>query len=146
MMHFSFHDIFLGILTLGGVATTIWGWLIIANNRRMRTWPQVEGIIEKSKRGMDHHDLLPEIAFIYSVNGTQYNCTQEFPGSLTPNKEFTDTYLEKYPLGAKVNIRYDPRAPGRATLEGAIVKDDWMVFWWGIGMIAIGVLFLMVIE
>lgn len=142
MPSFSFYEIFLGIFTLAGVVTAVWGWLIIARVKKIQTWPCVEGVIEKSKRGMEHHDLLPEIVFSYTADGRRRTSTQEFPGSLTPSKEFTDNYLEKYPAGAKVQVYYDPAAPGRATLETGFISGDWMVFIWGLGMIVIGIVFL----
>jgi len=143
MLHFNFYVIFLVIFTLGGVVTTVWGWMILAKGRRIRSWPCVEGAIEKSERGVEHHDLLPEIVFSYAIDGKRYTRAHHFPASVTPSKEFTDSYLDKYPVGAKVTIKYDPTSPDRASLEGDAVNDDWLVFWWGIGMIAIGVVCLM---
>jgi hypothetical protein len=138
MLHFNYYAIVICIFTLGGIATTVWGWLILAKGKRMQGWPHVEGIIEKSKHGMENNDLLPEIVFSYTVDGKHYTCVQEFPASLEPTKEFTDSYVNKYPIGAKVDIKYNPSFPGRATLEGSL-RDDWMVFWWGIAMVVIGI-------
>jgi hypothetical protein len=132
--------VILSMFIVIGVFTTIWGWLIIAKVKKIRQWPGTEGEIAKSAPGLKINDLLPEIVFNYTVDGRRYTKSQEFPSDLTPDKEFTDTYLNKYPVGAKVRVFYDPHDPEQATLEPGFISGDWMVFALGVGMTLFGVL------
>lgn len=142
MLKFNPYVIILGAFTATGIAATIYGWIIIARAKKSRRWPSTEGVIESSKRGMEDNDLLPEIVFSYTVDGRSRTQTQQFPKDLTPDKEFTDSYLTKYPAGARVSVYYDPGNPDRATLETGFMSGDWMVFALGLGMAVFGFLFL----
>ncbi len=139
MLRLSPYVVLLGMITLIGIIATIWGWLIIAKVKKAKKWPSIDAKIVKSKRGMKHSDLLPEVVFDYTVDGRRYTKTQEFPADLTPDKEFTDTFLKKYPSGTMVEVYYDPFDPEQATLETAFISGDWMVFAMGVGMTVFGV-------
>jgi hypothetical protein len=125
---------------IAGIISTIWGWVLITKARRSKTWPSVEAEIVSSKRGLVQNDLLPEIVFNYAVEGRGYTKTQEFPSDLTPDKEFTDSFLKKYPAGARVQAYYNPYDPEQATLETGFISGNWMVFALGIGMTLFGAL------
>jgi len=142
MPSLDFYEIFMGIFTLAGIVTAAWGWRIIVKAKKTQKWPSVEGVIEKSKRCMEHNDLLQEVVFSYEVDGRRRTRIQEFPRDMTTHPQFTESYLEKYPAGAKVPVYYDPADPDRATLEVGFISGDWMIFVWGLGMIAIGIVFL----
>lgn len=113
------------LFILGGTATTIWGWTILAEARQRRLWPQTEGIIESAKRASDSDDLLPEIVFSYQVGKESYRCHYEFPGGTTPTPELTTRYLNKYRSGSMVQVFYNPASPQIATLETS-TAGDWL--------------------
>lgn len=140
MLRVNPYVLILVFFTITGIIATIWGWMIIAKARKSKTWPSVEAEIVKSRRGLEQNDLLPEIIFSYAVEGRGYTKTQEFPADLTPDKEFTDSFLKKYPEGARVQVYYNPYDPEQATLETGFISGDWMVFALGIGMSLFGAL------
>lgn len=117
----------LGAFAAAGSGLILWGWSIISRTRKARHWPHVEGIIEESTPATDADDLLPHIKFRYSIDGDTYTNIFDIPGNITPSREFTSRYLEKYPVGKKVQVYYNPHRPDRATLEPDI-SSDWMVF------------------
>ena len=139
---FNPYTIILSLFTLAGLLATVWGYIIIARARRTQQWPSVEGVIEESKLSSQKHDLLPHIVFSYGVAEHTYHHTMEFAGDITPTQEFAASYVEKYPVGRKVQVHYHPENPQRATLEPGLGKGDWLVFAIGLGTLIFGVLFL----
>jgi hypothetical protein len=112
---------------IAGIAVMIWGWMVIAKVRKIQRWPSVEGVIDQSSRTSDMDDLLPDIAYSYTVSGQTYRCKLEFSRSIHPTPELSASYIKKYPVGAKVRVHYNPGQPGQAVLEPGI-GSDWMVF------------------
>lgn len=143
MIQFNPYVIILSLFTLAGIVATVYGWVIIVKARRTRTWPSVEGVIEESSPTSEENDLLPHIEFSYTVQGLSRRRAQEFPKDLVPGQEFRETFVRKYPQGARVAVYYDPSAPDRATLEPGFISGDWMVFAIGLGMAVTGIFFLL---
>lgn len=131
--------IILSLFTVGGLAAAVWGWVIIARGRQSLGWPTVEGIVVTSEA----EDLLPHIVYRYGVEGEAFETTLKFPGDLTPTREFTQSYLQRFPTGKKVTVYYDPRDPATATLEPGPGRGDWLVFAFGLGALVVGALSLL---
>ncbi len=140
MLRFSPYVVILTMLTVTGIIATVWGWLILAKAKKSKQWPSIEGEIVKSRRGLGRNDPLPDIEFRYTVQGRTYAKTQEFSADLTPDEEFTDNFLKKYPVGTSVTVYYDPYDPEQATLEKGFISGNWMVFALGVGVTLFGVL------
>jgi len=124
---------------LGGLITSLWGLLIILKARKTQQWPSVEGYIEESRLSSDKNDLLPHIQFSYSIGSAAYHQAIEFSADITPSQEFAKSYVQKYPIGAKVQVHYDPDNPQRATLEPGIGKGDWLILVIGLVMLVFGI-------
>ena len=143
MLHISPYVLLLVFCAVAGVMSTIWGWSIMAKAKRSKSWPTVEAKIVSSKRGPDKKDPLPEVVFNYVVEGRGYTKLQDFPPSVTPDREFTDAFLEKYPVGTRVPVYYDPLDPEQATLDTGFISGDRIVFALGIAMTLFGVISLL---
>jgi hypothetical protein len=139
----NLYSIILGLVVLGGIGISIWGWHSLARLRRIRQWPSVRGTIEESVPGAEANDLLPHIVFSYFVDNTAHRRLFDFPEGTHPLPEFTQTYLKRYPVGTQVNVYYDPQHPEIATLEPG-AQGDWMILALGILMTVGGALALMV--
>ena len=133
--------IILSFFLLAGLATSAWGWTIIARGRRTLRWPSVEGTI--SECAVSDDDSLPQIEFSYVVAGRDYRCEQVFPGGTTPSQQLVASYALKYPVGAKVKAHYDPARPEHATLEPGLARGDWMIFVLGVIATIFGIIFLL---
>lgn len=131
----NLYSAILSAVTLGGIGITIWGWIILANSRKIKQWPTVEGIIEESTEKPET-GLLPHIIFSFQVDGKQYQRKFDFPEGTHPLPEFNQSYLRKYPVGKKVTVYYNPEQPEIATLEPE-AQGDWMILALGI-MMAVG--------
>lgn len=135
----NLYSVILVIVTLGGIGLSIWGWSILQKSRKMEQWPRTRGKIESFKASSKENDLLPEIVFSYEVNGATHRRTFEFPEGTHPLPEFVTFYKNKYPVGAEVDIFYNPERHEIATLEPG-AQGDWMILAMGIAMVVGGVL------
>ena len=139
---FNPYTIILSLFVIAGLLATLWGLAIIVKARKTRLWPAVEGEIEKSDVASDANDLLPHISFRYRVGEQSYQRAMEFPPDITPSQEFAASYVQKYPVGANIQVYYNPQNPEQATLEPGVGKGDWLVFAIGLGTLILGILFL----
>lgn len=59
------------------------------------------------------------IQFIYRVHGTEYMSKRAFYGSniSTSSKKRAQKLIDKYPVGQKVNVYYDPMKNSRSVIE-----------------------------
>ena len=130
--------IMLALVSLGGIAITLWGWQILRTSQMRKKWPSVEGVITASESSSEDDDLLPHIVFCYEVDGQTFSRTFEFPSGTQPLPEFTQAYLKKYPVDAKVRVFYHPQHPDEATLEPG-TQADWMILVMGLLMTVGGV-------
>ncbi len=135
--------IILALVTLGGIAITLWGWQILRNSQKVKNWPSVEGVIETSESSSEHDDLLPHIVYCYEVADQTLRSNFEFPSGTQPLPEFAQAYVKKYPIGAKVSVFYNPQQASQSTLEPG-AQGDWMILALGILMTVGGTIALLV--
>ena len=140
---FNQYTLILGLFTIAGILTALWGLNIMLKARKTLRWPKARGIIEQSKLNSNNDDLLPKIEFSYTVNDKTYRSELQFPEGVTPTQEFSKFYTGKFPTGKAVEVSYDPHAPSNATLEPGLGRGDWLVFALGIGAAIFGGLFLL---
>ena len=125
--------IILGLFTVVGIGTTLWGLKIIIDARKRRAWPTVRGHITCSRSHGEVDELLPEIRYSYTIGDTAYEQMLEFPRDTTPTREFSSYYVDKFPTGATVDVHYNPDRPEQTALEPAGRPGDWLVFAFGLG-------------
>lgn len=131
------YAIILVIISLGGIAIALWGWQILRNSHnKTKQWPVVVGIIEISEPTSKEDELLPHIVYRYAVNGSVLRSPFEFPSGTNPMPEFAQAYVKKYPIGAQVQVYYNPQQPQQSTIEPS-TQGDWMILVLGI-MMAVG--------
>lgn len=139
----NLYSIILAAVTLGGIGVSFWGWSILQTSRKRSQWPRAKGIIEASNPSSPDNDLLPEIIFSYQVDRETFHRQFEFPEGTHPLPEFAKAYNNKYPVGAEVDVFYNPDQPGIATLEPG-AQGDWMILALGIAMTIGGALTLII--
>lgn len=136
------YGLILGLFFITGIITSAWGWRIIVQGRKTRQWPTTEGSIVTSSLDTARDDLLPHITYRYSVNGETLEANVTFSKDITPTQEFSNSYLEKYPVGSQVQVYYDVNQPSNSTLEPGMARGDWLVFAIGLSMALFGLLLL----
>ena len=128
------YSFILMLFTLAGLVMTFWGWVIIVRGKKTLRWPSVEGAIERSSASSEDNDILPKIVFSYRVADRRYERSLPLPAGSGVTPDFAESYVKKYPQGAKVRVHYNPERPDQATLEPGLRHDDWLVF--AIGLLA----------
>ena len=142
---FNPYSIILVLFIAAGLIATLWGFRVILRARETIQWPSVEGVIEESKissesaDSFERNDLLPHITFSYKVEQRSFQQLMKFPGDITPSEEFSKSYINKYPVGCRVQVHYDPANPEIATLEPGLGNGDWLVLAIGLGTLVFGV-------
>lgn len=139
----NLYAIILVIVTLGGIAISMWGWRVLKQTRETGQWPSTGGVIEASEPTSETDDLLPYIVYRYEVNGEVYRSSFEFPAGTNPMPEFAESYVRKYPVGAAVAVFYNPELPEQSTLEPG-TRGDWMILALGVLMALGGAISLLV--
>lgn len=101
-------------------------WNTRRKAQRAVNWPQTPGQIVASdltenyatdSDGYQTTYYQPAIRYVYSVIGVQYTGTRIAYGIASSDRASTLRILARYPLGASVQVYYDPQNPGEAVLE-----------------------------
>ncbi len=113
-------------------------------------WPTVEGEIIQSEVGKKlgrRPGLFPVVVYSYHVNNQNYQAkrikvgTQEFAST---DESWVQGTLDNYPLGKKITVHYNPKAPMKAILEPGftfritgfgIAALVFYVIAWGFGLV-----------
>ena len=135
----NFYSAILVATTLAGMGLCAWGWSIMKKSREMEQWPRATGKIETIDHDAKDSDSLPEIIFSYQVSGKNNQRKFEFPEGTHPLPELINTYKNKYPVGASVEIFYNPEQNDIATLEPSS-QGDCMILVMGIAFVIGGAL------
>lgn len=126
----------LGVLTIAGAIALLSGLGTLVSAIRSRRWPQVPGVVTKSKavsviRKQNRAPMwAPEVHYQYTVNKTKLTGTLIRFGmeGLQAGREFAATYNDRYPVGKVVQVFYQPNRAGNAVLEpGVSVKCVWPI-------------------
>lgn len=94
-----------------------------AIKREAQTWQTVRGKIVTSRvevSGTEYTTVSPRIVYTYTVNGIEYQSRQVRIGdqilTLYAGREPYDL-VDRYPVGAEVEVYYNPEKPEQASLE-----------------------------
>ncbi len=89
-----------------------------------RSWPNVEGEIttsEEEKIGSNYNvSIKPRIKYSYTVNGEIYESERIKVGTQSissTDRGWVERTLERYPLGKKLTVYYNPTFPEKTVLE-----------------------------
>ena len=88
-----------------------------------KNWPMTKGTIIKSRVQVspgEYTTVNPHIEYRYQVGAVEYTSMQVRPGDKLINKySSTECYdlVEQYPVGAEVDVYYNPKDPSEAVLE-----------------------------
>jgi Protein of unknown function (DUF3592) len=112
-----------------------------------RCWPIAEGQIESSAvaRRTDDEDKTmysAHIRYSYAVGDRRYEADTVWFGGDYSSTSFGahNATVQRYPVGAKVTVHYDPARPEVAVLEPGVFFSSYAVFAFGVGLLGIGAL------
>ncbi len=89
---------------------------------RIYFWRSVEGEIIKSELKKDEKQIAydyyyPEIVYKYKVRGKEYTSDKIFLAKIASDYKTIKKLVEKYPVGTKVKVYYNPLNPKEAILK-----------------------------
>jgi len=130
-------------LLVMGLLLTLGGLKLISDARSNVSWPTAEGVITKSEKGSErvsigsseYHDF-PDIKYSFKVQG------EEYTGFMISSRDFNEPIektLEKYPVGKKVIVHYNPKDPSVAYLETGASFQSYIGFFIGIIFLITGI-------
>lgn len=99
------------------------------------SYDSVEGEIIKSEKGSYSSSNVgysyPTVEYKFTIKGTEYTSERIQIGSqsmATTDHDWTEEFLEKYPLGQKVIVYYDPRNPEKRSIleKGFHMSNLWI--------------------
>lgn len=72
----------------------------------------------RNRRGKEAVRYIPVVAYEYEVDGETYQAARlRFGDSSQPSMEAATRTIEQFPVGAGIEVRYDPKAPNEAAVE-----------------------------
>jgi hypothetical protein len=106
---------------VGGIIFVTWQFNK-KRNAEAATWPSVKGEIRYSAteevRGDDDISHSAAVQYNYVVDGKPYVGNRILYGNTTfSNPRDAQKLCDKYPVGATVDVYYDPKKPSRCVLE-----------------------------
>ncbi|MBN1937335.1 MAG: DUF3592 domain-containing protein [Anaerolineae bacterium] len=133
-----------GVVGLFGLFLAGFGVLILWQGVRMSVWPGVGGVmtaarLEERREEVSRSDgptrtvvsFEPLVEYHYTVDGKDYIGRRISPADKQYARPLAQKVLDRYPVGAQVQVHYDPRNPDEAFLEINMG-------WGGIGLLLAG--------
>lgn len=113
-----------------------------------RSWPATEGTIIRSRLEQSSDDgkvwFSADIGYDYRVGGEAFTGHRVWFGDdyrSSPGDEFRDA-VDRYPLGSRVTVHYDPARPAQSVLEPGLTWSGSAAYFVGLGLVAVGSLLL----
>ena len=104
-----------------GAAATCYAFILWLRLRRCSTWTSTDGTIVRSDKTVTRHNFqkIEKVTIRYTYfAGCRYESeTVKVGGFMHLKKADQDALLLRYPIGAKVQVFYDPYHPQVACLE-----------------------------
>jgi hypothetical protein len=107
----------IGVIALGVT------FLIVRTSEAARNWPRVRGrIVASGIRSRSSRQLrvvyYPWVRYDYTVEGRAFSAAVLKVGiEVGGSRRYAEKIVSRYPVGAIVDVSYDPKSPGNAALE-----------------------------
>lgn len=123
-----------------GIAAFIYSCLMIKRHKEARSWKRAEGTILSSevdiKLDMNHSDrnykskcYKPSITYDFYVNNKRYISSRIYWGDIVYKgwRSSANKVVNKYQVGSKQTVFYNPKNPSQAVLDNKINSDIWVI-------------------
>lgn len=143
-------SMFIGVVfvVLGYLGTFTWAGGHYAEAERAKQWPTIGGVIKssqvtQSKDSDGDRTFGADIVYTYTVDGQSFEGSDvTFGGNYkSSNRSSWTRLVNQYPVGAEVEVYYDPEVPGISVLQpevAGLIGWIWLGGWFfmGIGLLA----------
>jgi Protein of unknown function (DUF3592) len=115
------------LIFLGGLTLTAVGFAAAAGGRRRRAWPLAKGTVVRGEvLRLDEQNLATHyvgvVRYVYALQavsayrGTDHQMEGRLESPPYPDREAAEAHLSAYPVGDRIDVRYDPARPTRSLL------------------------------
>ncbi len=99
----------------------------------IKSWPTTTGRIlsattQMRRSGKSGYSPYPVIMYEYTIAGKQYISTRVSAGMEMGGSLYTPRVLARYPVGATVQVYYNPESPSDSALEAAAPGNRILIF------------------
>jgi hypothetical protein len=127
-----------------GAAATCYSLVLWFRLRRCSTWPSTDGTIIRSDKTVTRHyfQKIEKVTIRYTYfAGCRYESeTVKVGGVMHLHKRDEDVLLLRYPVGAKIQVFYDPYRPQVACLEKRGMDSVLIIAGYGFFALTVGIL------
>jgi hypothetical protein len=106
--------------------------------RASASWPTTLGVVEKSYSIIQRRTRYFHVVYSYEVGAVPYRSERVAFGSHSPAAG--NRWLRHYPVGASVEVYFDPRDPATSALEPRSIEGNWVMPSFGALFLAAGCL------
>jgi hypothetical protein len=129
----------LAIFCLMGIALTAVGSRELLHLHSAQSWQKVAGTVRFAEIIESHGrstTWCPKWTYQYTVNGQEYFASRTAVGTVTCQRyqQWAEAKLKQHPVGASVDVYFDPENPASAALS--IAPDGGI--WWFVSIVGIG--------
>jgi hypothetical protein len=134
-----------------GIFLLLFGFAKQRQALAIQTWSSASGTIisseSRSFKSWDHRRNIertlysPGIVYSYTVAEREYTSDRYSLGAEGGwgNPKFVEKMLERFPIGERVTVYYNPKAPAESVLERR-VTGGWLIWALGLGLLALALL------
>jgi hypothetical protein len=141
--------IFCALLIVGGVLVVVRGYRIICQARASASWQPTTGLILRSQlvamSDSEGTSYAADVQYSYGVQGAEYTGNRIYFGDDMWSMPFIRSarkYTERYPVGRRITVYYDPRNPCAAILEPGLSLRSYATLVFGLLLMLAGAFFL----
>jgi hypothetical protein len=138
---------FLSLFVLVGGAVAAYGAREMSIASACTAWPTAEGVVVVSRvettsgsgspRTVSH---APDVRYSYAVAGRTYEGTRVRISKLGSSYTgLAQGVVDAYPVGRRVEVRYDPERPDACVLEAGVGAGEWFLPLFGLTFMAAGI-------
>ena len=102
-----------------------------------KAWPIIQGVVvaselveRRSHNSKTHHTTItyePQVQYEYSLVGQKYTGKRIGFGTASYDHGTAETKISPYPIGATVQVHYDPSDPAKAVIETKAMGGSSMI-------------------
>lgn len=134
----------LGLLLLSRSVAAFW------SSCEARHWPVAKVLVTESQAGWVKHRIENHkgpwsyelrVRYVYAVHGQEYSGVRIRFSPWGLNENFNpsiSSILQRYPVGTRTQVYFDPRNPSISVLEPSPILDDWIFALAGLALLVLG--------
>jgi hypothetical protein len=127
--------LFLGIFVTIGIGLSLWGWTILQQAQVSQNWPTTSGEVTYSQvresSDEDGTSYFADVTYGYVANDRRYTSDNVSFGQYGGTYKHASGIVERYPVGQRVTVSYNPEEPQTAVLEPGATWSSYMILFMG---------------